>query len=245
MIYPKNAEWRPTYYLFSSTNVRHPDWGSAWTSSVQEAISEPRTTSFMARMFKSLIDPGNEFPQVNWFDSMSEMKPNPKTGQISPLSFSKDIVERIDKSGTTMNLALQLAYHMGFSEIVFVGADLGWKGDHGSKSDPNHFDNSYRADIPPDKVYKINHQMRNVHSLAYHHFWERDKNCKFYNASLKTILDIYPIIEFETYVKEGKVVERGDDILAAHHYWDKPAQFYSAYMNLPDVSPELIPPPLP
>ena len=60
-------------------------------------------------------------------------------------------MDRIDKSGTTMNLALQLSYHMGFTEIIVVGADLGWSGDRGSKNDPNHFDKSYRADIPSEK----------------------------------------------------------------------------------------------
>tara|TARA_R110000824_G_scaffold392328_3_gene590672 strand:+ start:956 stop:1807 length:852 start_codon:yes stop_codon:yes gene_type:complete len=224
LIYPKNPDWRPTYYLFSSTNVRHPDWGQAWTESVRSAISEERTTSFIAHMFKPTIDPNNEYPQVGWFESMSEQKPA-MSGDISPDSFSTDIVERIDKSGTTMNLALQLAYHMGFEEIIIVGADLGWSGDRGSKSDPNHFDKSYRADIPPEKVYKINHQMRNVHSLAYKNFHEKKEKIKFYNASLKTCLDIYPIIDYEKYILEDKVEMLDNRLEEAKKFWDKSPQF--------------------
>ena len=224
LIYPKNPRWRPTYYLFSSTNVRHPVWGSAWQSSVREAVSCEGTTSFIARMFKQYIDPTDEYPQIQWFDSMSEQKPA-MSGDISPNSFSTNIVDRIDKSGTTMNLALQLVYHMGFDEVVFVGADLGWTGDRGSESDPNHFDKSYRADIPPEKVYKINHQMRNVHSLAYRNILKKKPESKFYNASYKTMLDIYPIIDFKDYVLCDKITYRDDDMESAKSFWDKPHQF--------------------
>ena len=224
LIYDNNPEWKPTYYLFSSTNVRHPVWGEAWTNSVRRAISEETTTSFIARIFKDTIDPKDKYPQVNWFISMSEQKPYPD-GTISKNCFSTNVIERIDKSGTTMNLALQLSYHMGFSEIVFVGADLGWSGDRGSKNDPNHFDKSYRADIAPEKVYKINHQMRNVHSLAYKNFIEKDKNTKFYNASLKTVLDIYPIIEYERYARNNELVFLDEKLESAKRFWDKPHQF--------------------
>lgn len=224
LIYDKNPEWRPTYYLFSSTNVRHHAWGKAWTESVRKSVSDPKTTSFIARMFKPTIDPNDNYEQIKWFDSMTENKPAP-TGDILESSFPTNIVERVDKSATTMNIALQLSYHMGFSEIVLVGADLGWSGDRGSTNDPNHFDKSYRADIPQEKVYKINHQMRNVHSLAYKKFMERNSDTKFYNASLRTFLDVYPIIDFEQYITNNKVIFETERLEMAKNYWDKPHQF--------------------
>ena len=223
MIYNSNKKWRPTYYLFSSTNVR-PDkpWGQEWTNSVRTAISEERTTSFIASMFQQYIDPRGEFPNVKWFSSMSENKPT-KEGIISESCFSTDVVDRIDKSGTTMNLALQLCYHMGFTEIVFVGADLGWSKDLGSTSDPNHFAESYRAHIPNPE--KVNHQMRNIHSLAMRHFEQKDPNIKMYNASLKTVLDVYPIIDYETYVIERQPYFQDDRLEQAKAFWDRPHQF--------------------
>jgi hypothetical protein len=224
LIYAKNPSWRPTYYLFSSTNVKHPDWGPAWIDSVREAAGDEKTTSFIARMFKDWIDPWGDFPAVHWFDSMSEVKPAPD-GSILPSCFSTDIVERIDKSGTSMNLALQIAYHMGFQEIVIIGADLSWTGDRGSKNDPNHFDASYRADIPPEKVYKVNHQMRNVHSLARKCFLEKDDTIVMYNASLKTTLDVYPIIDYEKYAVKNEVVYLEDKLSKAKASWDKEPQF--------------------
>ena len=224
LIYDKNPEWRPTYYIFSSTNVRHPSWGRAWTESVRRSVSEPKTTSFIAKMFKPTIDPDNKLTQIKWFSSMSENKPAP-TGDILESCFSTNVVDRIDKSATTMNIALQLSYHMGFNEIIFVGADLGWTSDRGSTNDPNHFDKSYRADIPQQKVYKINHQMRNVHSLAYKKFLHKNNDTKFYNASLNTLLDVYPIINYEEYINKNNLVFENDKLDRAIKFWDKPHQF--------------------
>tara|TARA_R100000995_G_scaffold55826_3_gene27512 strand:+ start:2359 stop:3183 length:825 start_codon:yes stop_codon:yes gene_type:complete len=224
LIYDKNPKWKPTYYLFSSTNVRNPVWGSAWTESVRRSASDPKTTSFIARIFKPTIDPKNKYPQIKWFDSMSENKPD-TSGNILESCFSTNVVDRIDKSATTISLALQLSYYMGFNEIIFVGADLGWTADRGSTSDPNHFDKSYRADIPENKVYKANNQMRNIHSLAYKKFLEKDKSVKFFNASKKTKLDVYPIINFEEYVLNNKLVYEEERMVEAKGFWDKPHQF--------------------
>lgn len=222
LIYSKNPKWLPTYYLFSSTNVNHPDWGKSWTDAVVNSLKEKSTTSFIASKFRPTIDPKAEFDNVNWFSSMSETKPSPD-GLIANSCFSTNIVERIDKSGTTMNLALQLAYHMGFNEIIFLGADLGWTKDLGSQSDPNHFDKSYRANISNPE--KANNQMRNIHSLAYKNFMAKDKNIKFYNASLKTCLDVYPIIDYEKYVLENKVVRLNKKSKKATNFWREPHQF--------------------
>lgn len=224
LIYEKNPQWRPTYYLFSSTNVNNPIWGRSWTESVIDAITEKETTSFIANNFRSTIDPEEKFKHVNWFPSLSEKKPTAE-GLISSECFSTNIIERIDKSGTTMNLALQLSYHMGFNEIILLGADLGWTEDLGSKSDPNHFDKSYRANIPNPK--KASNQMRNVHSLAYKNFMKKDKTIKFYNASLKTTLDVYPIIDYEKYILENKIVYLEDKMKKAKSHWEKPHQFFN------------------
>lgn len=218
LIYPKVGKWRPTYYLFSSTNVMDKTWGDEWLSSVHSAISEPKTSSFIASEFKPYIDPNDNFLDVNWFSSMSETRPN-KNGEISPNSFSKDIVERIDKSGTTMNLALQLAYHMGFSEIIIVGADLGWTKDSGTTDDPNHFDKSYRANI--SNPYKANQQMRNVHKLASSIFKKDKPSVKIYNASAKTVLDTYPIIDFEEYIRNNNIVRCPEVENQAKNFWER------------------------
>lgn len=224
LIYPK-TKWRPTYYLFSSTNVR-PDkpWAKKWQNSVRDSLATKETTSFVADMFRSYIDPYSEFMNTKWFNSMTENKPD-ALGNIKETCFSTNVVESIDKSGTTMNLALQLCYHMGFEEIIFIGADLGWTKDTGTSSDPNHFDKDYVAEIL--RPEKANNQMRNVHSLSLKNFNERDKKVNFYNATKKTVLDVYPIIDFESYVREGKIIERPSDLEKAKQFWGKPPQYAS------------------
>ena len=219
----KDTQWRPTYYLFSSTNVKpQKPWHKEWRRSVKESVLEEKTTCFIASQFKQDIDPYGIFGKIKWFSSMSEKKPN-NIGDIDPSCFSTNVVERIDKTGTTMNLALQLVYHMGFSEVIFLGADLGWTKDSGTKSDPNHFDKSYVAEIL--RPEKANNQMRNVHSLSLKKFQEAGKKVKFYNASLKTVLDIYPIIDFEEYILNNRVVKKDDEINLAKSFWNKPPQY--------------------
>ena len=222
----RDTSWRPTYYLFSSTNVRSSKpWHKEWRKSVKESIEEKDITCFISDQFKGDIDPFGIYTKVKWFNRMSENKPDIK-GNIDPGCFSTNVIERIDKTGTTMNLALQLCYHMGFSEVVFVGADLGWTKDAGTKNDPNHFAKEYTAEI--GRPEKANNQMRNVHSLSLKRFLERsDFNVNFYNASSKTVLDVYPIIDFNTYVRDNKIVKREADLKEAMSFWDKPPQYES------------------
>jgi hypothetical protein len=221
LIYNK-TDWRPTYYLFSSTNVKpEKAWSEKWLTSVWGAIDEKRTTSFVASQFKPYIDPYGNY-NVNWFGSMSENKPD-ILGNINENCFSQNIINRIDKTGTTMNLALQLSLHMGFEEIVFIGADLGWTKDLATDNDPNHFSKDYTADIP--KPYKANNQMRNVHSLAIKKMHEFNPKIKFYNASKQTVLDVYPIIDFESYVLENKIQLREKDLEEAKKFWDRKPQY--------------------
>ncbi len=221
LIYGKTS-WRPTYYLFSSTNVKpEKPWSEKWLNSVWEAIDEKETIPFIAKQFKPYIDPYDN-RNIEWFSSMTENKPD-IYGNINEECFSKDVVDRIDKTGTTMNLALQLCLHMGFTEIVFVGADLGWTKDLATNNDPNHFSKDYTADIP--RPYKANNQMRNVHSLAIKKMHEINPNIKFYNASKQTVLDVYPIIDFENYVLENKIQFREKDLEDAKKFWNKKCQY--------------------
>ena len=46
--------------------------------------------------------------------------------------------------------------------------------------------------------------MRNIHKLAFSVFNKNKPNVRMYNASLKTVLDVFPIIEFDAYVKKVK-----------------------------------------
>ena len=215
LIYP-TTEFRPTYYLFASTNINNPIWGNDWHNSVIEAINCPKTTSFIYDKFKDKIIK-NTSRDICWIESVSETKPN-LNGDIDPSCFSTNIVSRIDKSGTSINIAFQIAYHMGFKEICIIGADLDWKADNGTKSDPNHFDKNYVANIPNPR--KANMQMRNVHKLILKKFQENG-GVNIYNASKKTVLDTYPIIDFEEYVLHNNIIKRENDMNKAKEFWSR------------------------
>ncbi len=64
--------------------------------------------------------------------------------------FSKDVSGRVWEGATVTNVALQLAYHMGFSKVILVGVDHSFvtKGKPNTTiqsegDDPNHFSGAY------------------------------------------------------------------------------------------------------
>ena len=220
LIYDKNIDWKPTYYLFCTTEITKKETGADWLSSVLTSISEPSTTPFIGSMFKEYIDSNNKFNHIKWFHSLSETRPNEK-GEITKDSFSTNIIDRIDKTGTSMNIALQIAYHMGFSEIVLIGVDLGMVNTSKGKKDVNHFDKNYNQ--INSNPYRSNQKIRNVHKLALSFFNKYKPHVKIYNASLKTVLDTYPIIDFNEYIKNNKIVERIEDAEKAKLFWKNQA----------------------
>ncbi|MCF3639069.1 DUF115 domain-containing protein [Rhizobium sp. TRM95111] len=69
-----------------------------------------------------------------------------------PVIFSKDITEGVREGGTVTHAALQVAYYMGFSEVVIIGMDHRYsfsgaphENKHLEGPDPNHFSTDYFA----------------------------------------------------------------------------------------------------
>lgn len=202
LIYDK-TKWRPSYFVFASSNCQDKRWGKEWTDSVLKSSYEENTKSFIWEKYHKHFDPKNKLKNIEWVKNISEKKPN-LNGDYDLSWWPENIEERMDKSGTTMNLALQLANYMGFSEIIFLGTDLGYSVQKNLNEDPNHFLGKYNADISPEKVNKINNQMANVHRLAR---MKIPKEIKMYNASLNSKLDVYPKICYETLMKKNEIKE--------------------------------------
>jgi hypothetical protein len=183
-----------------------------------QALSYKETTSFIDHRCQEFLLKNN-FKlnnNIHIMKKLTEKKPN-KFGDINEDSFSTEIVNSIDKSGSSINVALQIAYHMGVEKIIFLGTDLGWVANSGKKIDGNHFDKSYRANIS-DPI-KANLQMRNVHILAKKIFEKNKPNVKFFNASKLTKLDVYPIINYESFVIDGIIKEDKLKLKKAKTYW--------------------------
>jgi hypothetical protein len=191
LIYPK-TKWRPTYYIFSSSNCHDHRWGKEWSDSIVEASSEDKTTPIIWRKYKKEIESRSGLlpEKTVYLDSLSE---NPVGSEGA---FSINAEQRIDKSGTTMNVALQLAYYMNFSEVYLIGCDSNWSTATNTKTfgDPNHFDSSYHAYIG-DGQHEFN-RMNGTHLRAKPEF---DKaGIKIINAGLNSAITAYDKIDFNT-----------------------------------------------
>lgn len=216
LIYPE-TEWRPAYYLYTADNINNKNWGDEWQTSVNEAVSLPSTTSFVWRLFADRI---TDHPNIVWIDNVTE-RDIAEEG-----TFSTNAAQWISKTGTSMNVAFQLAYFMGFDEVILLGCDLNWKTATGLQGDPNHFDPNYSARIPDGERERL--RMRSTHEYAYKFFKEAGR--EVYNATVETFLDVYPLVDFKTVAKNKNWRGTGEDQrslgvflkrLKARRYWKK------------------------
>ena len=161
MIYPKTL-WRPSYYVFSSDNCRHYVWGGAWSRSIHEAAWEPKTQPLIWERYREEIEArSGVLPSWTVFlDSITEH------GAGREESFSKNADVSIDKSGTTMNVALQLAFYMEYDEVYLLGCDSNWETATNTPGtgDPNHFDADYHASIADGPAEFV--RMNDTHKVA-------------------------------------------------------------------------------
>lgn len=194
LLYPK-TKWRPSYYLFCSSNCEHSEWGHKWSKSILDASNEEKTTPIIWSRFKNSIQDngGGLLPEKTlYLNSMSENRIG------SDSQFSTNAFDRLDKSGTTMNVALQLAYYMNYDEVYIIGCDSNWvtaketmKTEEG---DINHFHPDYHAFIGDG-----NHEfwrMNTTHLTAKKFYDIAGK--KIYNAGYNSAITAYEKVEFKS-----------------------------------------------
>jgi len=182
LLYSETA-WRPSYYIYASDNVRNDEWGEDWQRSVNTAVSEAETTSFVWTRYADILEnPSN----LELLETVTEC-PTASEG-----TFSTNAAQWISKTGTSMNIALQLAYYMGFDQIFFIGCDMNWSSTSGTESDPNHFDDEYSAWIPDGEAER--RRMRRTYQHANRFF---ESQTELHNATRETYLDVYPLVDYE------------------------------------------------
>ena len=182
----KRVKWRPTYYIYCSDNIRNKNWGDDWKRSVDEAVADPKTHSFLWDAYVDRINLNDVSPTI--INNITEFPEN------SSGFFSPSPQQFISKSATTLNVAYQLAFLMGFSEIVLLGTDLNWQSTSGGDIDPNHFDSSYGAKIPDGPLERI--KMRRGHIAAKSVLG--NNGIQIFNATAGTLLDVFPLRRLET-----------------------------------------------
>ena len=193
LLYPK-TKWRPTYYLFCSSNCEHGKWGKKWSKSILNACSEEKTIPIIWQRFKKSIEKnGNgKLPEKTmWLNSMSEMPIG------TDEQFSTNAFKRLDKSGTTMNVALQLAYYMNYDEVYIIGCDSNWvtatNTTNTEEGDINHFHPDYHAHIGNGK-----HEfwrMNTTHLTAAKYYKKAGK--KIYNAGYNSAITAWEKKNFD------------------------------------------------
>lgn len=144
---------------------------------------------------------------ISW-RSRRHIRPAPKIAFIrtdSPqLSFSRDMTRSICEGWTVTYVALQLAYYMGFSQVILVGLDHRFEteGKPGALvtldgDDPNHFDPRYFADgfqwqLPNLHASEIAYKMANEAFVS--------AGRSVVDATVDGALQVFPKVDFETVV---------------------------------------------
>ena len=121
------------------------------------------------------------------------------TSYTSP-KFSKDVTRRVWEGATVTNVCLQLAYHMGFSEVILIGVDHSFatKGKPNTTiqsqgDDPNHFSAAYfgkgfRWQLPDLETSELGYRMARQ---AYEQSGRR-----ILNATIGGKLDIFEKVDY-------------------------------------------------
>ena len=134
---------------------------------------------------------------ANYYSSNGHPMPVPGHFSFEPQNY-------IFSGGTVLYLCLQLAYYMGFSEVVMLGLDHSYdkkqdkklKGHHGGfvSEDNSHFDQNYN---PANIEYHVDLEaMERSYMISNEIFNQSGR--KIYNASPGTHLDTFKKIDFNS-----------------------------------------------
>jgi hypothetical protein len=119
--------------------------------------------------------------------------------------FARDVTGRVWEGATVTNVALQLAYHMGFTKVILIGVDHNFtsKGKPNTTvvstgEDPNHFSGAYfgkgfRWQLPDLETSEIGYRM------ARKAFEEDDR--QVLDATIGGKLDIFPKVDYGSLFK--------------------------------------------
>ena len=136
---------------------------------------------------KFLIYGGIDFPIKNnvvYFDyEYQKLKPE--------IIFQEDLTKPLLANGTVINFAIQFAYYLGFSEIIFIGVDLDF-----AKNSGHAYQETDGENIRQKDCKELQARLMYEGIEAQIEFLEQ-KGMKLYNASPAGILDCMPRIEYE------------------------------------------------
>jgi len=193
------TEWRPSFFVCTTTNVEDELWKKDILTSVELGIP-----IFIWDRLKEHFVGRNNIIEMECSNGM-EVTEDP------PIDWwSNDIEVGVTKYGTSMIVALQIVAYLGFEKIYIIGADLGFK-QHiiqkilyrlnmqtlGHLFDQNHFAGNYGTPGATPEI--LNSNMIGAHKLA-------KKACSVlgvdvFNASIGGNLEIYKRVDYYSLFK--------------------------------------------
>ena len=187
------TDWRPDYYMVSDVLVAENN---------VEGIAGIKAQKFFPEWVAHRC---SGFKNINWIpvSKSSEHIPGESVG------FAKDLSDGIQPGGATVIYdMLQMAYHLGFSEVALVGIDFSFKLSEASgeeceqgevlvsAGEVNHFVKDYRKPGETWSIPKMDDQ-RVAFAKAVEVFHADGRS--LVNASRSTKLEEVPRVDFDEY----------------------------------------------
>ncbi|WP_027388952.1 6-hydroxymethylpterin diphosphokinase MptE-like protein [Chrysiogenes arsenatis] len=185
------TEWRPDYYSVIDRLVAQNN---------AEAIASVRAVKIFSSVIKPFIQDRDD---IFWLKDL----PTPVINGIRQPKFSGNIAEGTYGGHTVTYTLMQAAYHLGIKELFLLGLDFSFdKSMPANKTtdagenilvqndEVNHFHNDYRKKGEEWTVPRLDIQY-DAFKCAKAAF-EKD-NRKIFNASRKTMLDLFPLVQLE------------------------------------------------
>lgn len=204
-----STSWRPSYYLCTTSNVQFEDWRADIVKGQRLGVP-----FFMWDKLIPSLSPTPNSILLNCVDGELDFR------EVTDETWSDSPQVSVSKFGTSMFVAFQLAAYMNYSEVVILGADLGFRVTLLQKLaaklrmtklfrslDRNHFAKGYGTPGAPPDVLNCN--MLVAHRIA------RDKmearGIFVLNASREVRnLEIWPIASLADLLPSKRVIRENE-----------------------------------
>ena len=178
-----------------------PDWGfqTSYFVSINDLVIEQCAQDIRALPMPKFIS-WHAHPNIQPTEDMMFLH----TTYYHP-AFARDVRGRVWEGATVTYVAMQLAFYMGFEQVVLIGVDHSFKakgdpnqtvvsqGDDESHFDPRYFGKGFRWQLPDLETSELAYRRaRQV--------YEQDGR-QILDATIGGQLDVFPKVEFDTFFK--------------------------------------------
>lgn len=197
----KQTKWRPYYYLCVTQNAKD----KKWKDDILKSIKYSRHSFIWDKIVDYFNTESNKIFKIKCInDNTHASKPFP---DLWPNNFKNGY----SKYGSSMFVAFQLAYEMGFENVYLLGTDLGFKDNIlqkffyrlgfkklGHNFDNNHFNKTYGT--PGSSAKDLNRNMLNFHKIV--SIKSRELGFNVYNCSRGGKLEVYPRVGLKSILND-------------------------------------------